>query len=152
MTRGDIMEEPELPAVRLIFKSDGDEIELIDQQQVDIAVTGHDLVRGPHPGRYIEIRGDDGRTLSRLRLPAAAPGFEVFPERQGDPIRRVGAPERQRVFDVVLPAPQDADHVSFVRIGREAGERATHSADQDAMVTTELARFPLHRDDGRVES
>src|SRR5690348_16724877 len=41
-------------AVRLIFEYEGDQVRLISQQPVDVAVTGADIVQTDHPGFYVD--------------------------------------------------------------------------------------------------
>lgn len=140
------MSSPQQPsAIRLIFEYEGDEVRLVSQQPVDVAVTGFDLTRERRPGHYVEVRGARDETLSRVRVPTEmAASAEVFPEEPGQPIVRVDLPEARGAFTVVVPAAEAADHVSVVRVPavapapREAGARAEAPA-----ADVEIARFPL---------
>ena len=63
------------PAVRLIFEYEGDDVRLVAQQPVDVAVPGFDLAQVPHPGHYVETR-------------TAADDFDHPKLPQGHPLRR----------------------------------------------------------------
>ena len=140
------MSSPQQPsAIRLIFEYEGDEVRLVSQQPVDVAVTGFDLTRERRPGHYVEVRGAQDETLSRVRVPTEmVASAEVFPEEPGQPIVRVDLPEARGAFTVVVPAPETADHVSVVRVPAvapappETGVRAEAPA-----AGVEIARFPL---------
>jgi hypothetical protein len=137
------MTSPDPQAVRLIFEYEGDQVRLVAQQPVDVAVTGSDLTREQVPGHYVEVRGEDDATLSRLRVPTAmSASAEVFPAEPGQPIVRTDLPEARGAFTVVVPAPAEADHVSVVRITPGAtGLAATGFTAREGVV--ELATFPL---------
>ena len=55
-----------LPAVRLIFEYDGDDVRLVSQQPVDVAVPGADLARELFPGHYVETRDANNAPLARV--------------------------------------------------------------------------------------
>jgi hypothetical protein len=105
-------------AVRLIFEYEGDQVRLVSQQRVDLAVTGFDLLQTmPPPGYYVEARGPANETLSRvLAHNAFLTSTEVFPEQPGEPITRIEVPQPRGAFTVVVPAPATADHVALVRV------------------------------------
>jgi hypothetical protein len=122
-------------AIRLIFEVDGDEIRLIQQQPVDVAITGFDLPLEQGAGDFVEVRADDGRMISRVPLRAGmSSSVEVFPEDHSEPITRADLPG-PRAFTVVVPAPPAADHVAVVR---DSGRGV------DALGVT--ATFPLERE------
>jgi hypothetical protein len=140
---------PPSPAVRLIFEYDGDEVRLVAQQEVDVAVTGFDLSVVPIPGRYVEARGASDELLSRVPI---REGFsrsaEVFPEEPGAPITRIDVERPRGAFTVVVPAPQGADHVAVVELQPPErdegplGAGATDEAPGEPKVV-ELGRFQL---------
>ncbi len=141
-------------SVRLIFEYEGDDVRLISTQWVDMMVSGFDLQREQLAGHFVEVRGGDDQTLSRVPVRDAMTGSrEVFPEQAGEPITRVDAPAEKGAFTVVVPVTGAADHLSVVRMSRGDPQltgvqsRAT-SAVPDAGQTTEIARFPLRLDDG----
>jgi hypothetical protein len=140
------------PAIRLIFEYEGDEVRLVSQQPVDVAVTGFDLTRERRPGHYVEVRGARDDTLSRVRVPTdMVASAEVFPEEPGEPIVRVDVPEARGAFTVVVPASPAADHVSVVRVPTGPVEHsdllhrvtAPPREHQARTAAVELARFPL---------
>jgi hypothetical protein len=142
------------PAVRLIFEYEGDDVRLVSQQPVDVAVTGFDLTRERRPGHYVEVRGARDETLSRVRVPTdLAASAEVFPEQPGEPITRVDLPVARGAFTVVVPASEAADHVSLVRVPAaevehpDLAHRVTTPPPEAGAV--EIARFALR---GRPEA
>jgi hypothetical protein len=133
--------------MRLIFEYDGDDVRLVMQQPVDMLITGFDIARTQRPGYYVDTRDAAGRTLARV--PARGgfhTGVEVFPEKHGDPITHIEVDQPRGAFTVVVPVPQDADHVSVVRV---APQPAPDAASPEARAAAgapqerELARFPL---------
>jgi hypothetical protein len=103
-------------AVRLIFEVTGDEIRLVEQQRVDVAIAGFDLPQERLPGDYVEVRSSDARVLSRVPVRSGLDtSVEVFPEDPTQPITRTNMPDLTRAFTVVVPAPAHADHVAVVR-------------------------------------
>jgi hypothetical protein len=140
-TEGDAAGRPS--SVRLIFEYDGDNVRLVAQQPVDVAVTGFDLTRTNRPGHYVETRDDAGTALARVPVHEAFVGSaEVFPEDPGQPITRVDAPA-QGAFTVVVPASPTAQRVAVVRLEPVAGIAAAPGAPQESVQTVDLASFEL---------
>jgi hypothetical protein len=136
-------------SMRLIFEYEGDQVRLVSQSPVDVAITGFDLARTERAGYYVETRDTADQTLARVAArDAFSSSTEVFPEQPGEPISRVDVAQPRGAFSVVVPAPPGADHVSVVRV--EAADpgadlpagRATSAAAGGAAVT-EVARFTL---------
>jgi hypothetical protein len=136
-------------AVRLIFEYEGDQVRLLQQQRVDVAVPGFDLPSETRPGHYVEIRSAANDTLARVPIRGAfVGGAEVFPEQHDQPITRVDTGEQKGAFTVVVPAPEAADHVSVVRVSSPHPDAPTVAARATSPVTgasqvVELASFPL---------
>jgi hypothetical protein len=137
------------PAVRLIFEYEGDDVRLVAQQDVDVAVTGFDLTEVPGPGRYVEARDASDELLSRVPI---REGFsrsaEVFPERPGEPITRVDVEKPRGAFTVVIPAPAGANRVKLVELrpprrARERLDAGATSAVPGEPEVIELASFQL---------
>jgi hypothetical protein len=136
-------------AVRLIFEYDGDQVQLVSQQPVDMAVTESDVASAERRGFYVETRDAAGLTLASVPARNAFIGStEVFPEQHDEPITRVEVERPRGAFTVVVPAPGDADHVSLIQVASgQADPTAPASlnaglAEEGARVV-ELARFPL---------
>lgn len=92
------------PSMRLIFEYEGDQVRLISQQAVDVAITGFDISRAAHPGYYVDTQDSDGRTLARVSArDAFSRSTEVFPEQPGQPITRVDVEGARGAFTVVVP-------------------------------------------------
>jgi len=134
----------------LIFEYEGDQVRLVSQQPVDVAITGFDIARTQRPGWHVDTRDAAGRTLARVPArDAFSAGAEVFPETHGEPITRVDVAKPQGAFTVVVPVPQGADHVTIVRAAPAKPEtvmpsaRATSAVEGSAEIT-EIASFPLN--------
>jgi hypothetical protein len=137
-------------AMRLIFEYDGDQVRLVSQQPVDLAVTGFDIARSQRPGYYVDARDGHGHTLARVPARGAYSGsLEVFPEQPGEPISRVDVVKPHGAFTVVVPVPDGADHVSVVHVAQPrpdtpgSASRAI-GAVPETLEVRELAKFPLH--------
>jgi hypothetical protein len=133
-------------AIRLIFEYEGDEVRLVSQQPVDVAVTGFDVARVARPGHYVETRSAAEEPLSRVRVREAfGRSAEVFPEEPGGAITRVDVEQPRGAFTVVVPAPAEADHVAVVELlppaePIDAREAAPARA---AGEVVEMGTFPL---------
>jgi hypothetical protein len=136
-------------AVRLIFEYEGDEVRLVSQQRVDVAVPGFDLALAPQPGHFVEVRDSGNLPLSRVPLREAFPtSAEVFPEKPGEPITRVELPERRGAFTVVVPAREAADRVALVEVRRPEGVPFGAAALDAEPEIVELGTFQLAPDEG----
>lgn len=141
-------------AIRLIFEYEGDQVHLVSQQSVEMAITGFDIARSEHAGYYVDTRDTAGRTLARVPARNAfSASTEVFPEKPGEPITRVDVVKPRGAFTVVIPAPGDADHVNLVQVmpGKpdvSPAGRATSLVEGGTQVI-EIARFPLQQDQGK---
>ena len=110
-------QQPPAPAVRLIFEYDGDDVRLVSQQPVDMAIPGADLAQVQAAGTFVDARDANDRTLVRVYARGMSEGAaEVFPEKPGDPIVHVKVERPKGAFTVVLPAPQAAAKVAVVRV------------------------------------
>lgn len=144
-------ESKPMPAVRLIFEYEGDEVRLVAQHPVDVAVSGFDLAEVPHPGHYVETRTAANEPLSRVPVREAfSTSAEVFPEEPGGAITRVDV-EPKGAFTVVVPAGAAAADIALLHVRPPAEPRergpatpATTPAAGDPEIV-ELARFPLQR-------
>jgi hypothetical protein len=113
----DTPEQAVTPAVRLIFEYDGDDVRLVSQQPVDVAVSGFDLAPAPAPGHYVELRGAANEPLSRVPVRGAfAASAEVFPEQHGEPITRVDVARPKGAFTVVVPAGPGAVRAALLQV------------------------------------
>jgi hypothetical protein len=131
----------------LIFEYDGDDVRLVMQQPVDMPAT----VAPPaqQAGYFVDTRDASGRTLARVAAHGAfQDSVEVFPEQHGEPITRLQLDRPRGAFTIIVPAPQDTDHVSLVQVTASPGDAAqpaTRSRVQShsAMQEREIARFPI---------
>ena len=108
-------------SVRFIFEYDGDEVRLVSQQRVDVAVTGFDVSPGRAlpPGRYVEVRTADGTPLAAVPVRGGSgASLEVFPEAPGEPITRTEVERPSGAFTVVLPAADRAGQVAVLQVDR----------------------------------
>jgi len=129
-------------AVRLIFEYDGDEIRLIGQQRVDVAVTGLEVAPEVRSGHFVEVRGARGEGLSRVPIRTAFDdSVEVFPEDHVEPISRVPIASRAGAFTVVVPARPNAESVAVIRV--DASPPTDLSVSPPPAETVDLATFAL---------
>ncbi|MFS0700581.1 hypothetical protein AB6N24_11480 [Cellulomonas sp. 179-A 4D5 NHS] len=153
MSESDESVPPPGGAVRFIFEYDGDDVRLVSQQRVDVAVTGFDLhqERALPPGHYVEVRGADGAPLAAVPVRGElGNSLEVFPEEPGEPITRTEVERPRGAFTVVLPAADRAAQVSVLRVPPAAAgpaEGAEGAAPAPSLAprarATELATFPV---------
>jgi hypothetical protein len=137
-------------AVRLIFEYEGDEVRLVAQQPVDVAVPGFDLAKVPHPGHYVETRTTAGEPLSRVPVREAfSTSAEVFPEKLGGAITRVDVARPKGAFTVIVPAGAAAAEVALLQVhapvepgGPRPPTTATTRAPGQPRIV-EMATFPL---------
>jgi len=141
----------ERTAVRLIFEYEGDEVRLVQQTPVDVAISGFDLPQEHVPGDHVEVRTADEGLLSRVPVRTGmSTSVEIFPEDPGDPITRTDLPVARGAFTVVVPVAEGADHVAVVRIrpgAPEASELARRTTEPvpGGPEVVELGTFPLER-------
>ena len=154
MPMNDTSQPSPTQAIRLIFEYDGDQVHLVSQQPVEMAITGFDIARSEHPGYYVDTRDAADRTLARVPARNAfSASTEVFPEKPGEPITRVDVVKPRGAFTVVIPAPGNADHVSLVQVTPGKTEvspsgRATSLVEGSTQVV-EIARFQLKPNPGQ---
>ena len=137
-------------AVRLIFEYDGAGVRLVSEQTVEMVVpdgNAADLTRSYAPGYYVDTRDAANATLNRVRAEGAfAASTEVFPEDPTQSITRVDLTAPRGAFTVVLPAPDEADHITLLRMpppGFRGAGRAERTLAPEP--TVEIATFPLTR-------
>jgi len=136
---------PPPSGVRLIFAYEGDEVTLVSQERVDVAVTGFDAAPEARSGHFAEVRGADGQGLTRVPLAAAFPeSVEVFPESPDEAITRVPNLTRSGAFTVIVPARPEARSVAVIRVdGVVPAEQPRAAGAPEHARTAELATFAL---------
>lgn len=135
-------------AVRLIFEYEGDQVRLVGQQPLGAAKAPVDFPLTDSPGYFVDTRDSAGQTLARMPAPNAfANDLEVFPEDHSQPIVRVPVDEPRGAFTVIIDAPQEATHVSVVRVEPVADKEAF--GPNAALMTTDLATFSLNPNAGQ---
>jgi hypothetical protein len=127
-----------IPVVRLIFGYDGEEVTLLSQQRMEMALPPGDLdMPTDREGFWIELRRADGEVIDRrvVRDPLLRE-VEVFsPERAP---RWVPVDRPQGAFTVVVPDRPEADYVALVATGTRAIEPRSSGPGPH-----EVARFAL---------
>jgi hypothetical protein len=149
------------PAMRLIFEYDSEEVRLVHQAPVTMVIPEANPEQDA-PGVYVDSRNAANASLARVRAPEAlSQSVEVFPSpsRPDERIHRIDAPA-VGAFSVVVPAPQEADHVTVVRVApadvspppaiagivnRAIAARRVSRQDGPPATVTDLAEFPLVR-------
>jgi len=139
--------------MRLIFEYDGEQVRLVSQHPVEMVVTGFDLVTTEQPGYFVDTRNAAGLRLARVSARNAfSSSAEVFPEKPGGAITRVDVAKPRGAFTVVVPAPDDANEVSVVKVmpssaaAPAAPSRSPFPPGPTAAgaVAVELGRFALN--------
>lgn len=105
-------------ATRLTFSYDGDDVELLSQQRIEMIVSSSDAVKGygTHKGFWAELRSGSDKTLYRTVMHNPTKNdAEVFPESPGEGISREPAPKRKGVFVVVVPDVDKGEEVILCR-------------------------------------
>lgn len=129
-------------AVRLIFSYDGDDVQLISQQAVEMTLPPSDPVRG-HEGQngfWAELKDEKDQTLFRRVIQSPMSGdVEVFSNDPNQTIARQPDPAPKGVFVVVVPDTEEG-HAVTLSSSTGSGQRAL--AMQPA---SEIARFELKK-------
>jgi hypothetical protein len=135
--------------MRLIFEFEGNDLRLITQQPVDVPAKVAGVSDARQSGVFVDTHDAAGRTLARVPAPGAFhDSAEVFPEKHGEPIVRAPVDRPRGAFTVIVPTPQDADHVRVVELtppepGMALTAARTVAPPPIAPRIRELARFPL---------
>jgi hypothetical protein len=132
-------------AVRLIFEYEGDRVRLVAQHPVEVAGANVESATNEQVGFFVDSRDKSNLTLARVPARHAfSSSVEVFPERHDEPITRTDVAQPKGAFTVVLPAPDETDHVTIVRIAvtGAAGRVGVRAA---APEVSDLVSFPLER-------
>jgi hypothetical protein len=138
------------PAMRLIFEYDGDQVRLVSQTPVTMVV--HESDPGQtFPGLYVDSRNASNEAVARVPAHSALlESAEIFPSGPDERLHRVDR-SRSGAFTVVVPAPEEAHHVTVVQVAHgEIGPRgiATREIiahDGGRAMATDLAEFPIRR-------
>ena len=131
-------------AIRFIFEYEGDVLRLVAQQTVEMVVAEPGPGSADTPGYYLDARDSGDRTLARAAARGAfSQSAEVFPERHEEPIARIDARRQRGAFTVTLPAVEEADHVTIVRVVAAAERGAGLDRTQPRAI--DVASFPLSR-------
>jgi hypothetical protein len=130
-------------AVRLILRYEGADISLVSRQRVAMVVPPSeplDVSLEERSGFWLEVRDEAGNALYRqLMHDPIRHDVEVFSDDPERSVARVPVEHPSGIFSVVLPAPEDADHVALI---------GTSMEDRPAIARArEIHRFSL-RDEG----
>ena len=128
-------------AVRLTFSYNGDKMELLSRQEVDMLVPPTDPISEPKSrhGFWFEVKDDKGKTLYRkVQHDPVRSDVEVFSNDPKQPLMRVPVKEPKGIFSVVLPAAGAEHEVAFMRSAPPQGKKA-------ATAAKEFARFPVRK-------
>jgi hypothetical protein len=135
-------------AVRLIFEFSGDQVRLVSQQEVDLAVKSEGLAPIAPGALAIESRDAEDRPVQRVEVPATEQrSMEVFDETPEVPITRI--PVDSGAFTVVVPVSDTVDRLAVLRAGEPGVPAAPGARKPPApreggnQPLEELAIFPL---------
>lgn len=130
-------------ALRLIFEYDGDDVTLLQQLPVDLAVTGFETPTDTRAGRFAEVRDSADLALARVQIHGNTSTAEVFPEAPGEPIMRVELERPHGAFTVVVPAPAAAASVALLDVQAPTGSRDPDATAPPPARETVIGVFPL---------
>lgn len=132
-----------VPAIRMFFSYDGEEVTLISQQRLEMALPPSDLQEPQsRAGFWAEVRDADGAVLDRRAMPdPLRTDVEVFSPEETP--RWVALDRPQGDFTVVVAHHPGADHVALV-----ANETAATRARFETAGPHEIGRFALEPDPG----
>jgi hypothetical protein len=132
-------------SLRLIFEYDGDQVNLVSRQPVDMVAPSSEPLEdfSDRRGSWVELLAPDGAALHRQVLhDPIRTSSEVFgPESEGG-LRRVARTRRRGAFTVVVPDLARAEQVAVVAdapSSAAAGPQAAAAAPSERRVL----RFPL---------
>lgn len=142
------MSEPSVPvvgekpmkAIRMLFSFDGQHVQLVSQQSVEMVLPPSDPVQGMegHKGFWYELRDAQERPLYRLVMHnPMSEDVEVFSDDPKQSVARQPVPNRKGVFVVVVPDTEEGRTVTL-----SSSPRRVQMAHQPA---TEIARFALRK-------
>jgi hypothetical protein len=127
-----------IPAMRLLFSYDGEEVTLTSQQRLEMALPASDLQEPQdRAGFWAEVRDADGEVLDHRAMPdPLRTDVEVFSP--GETPRWVALDRPQGAFTVVVADHLEADHVALV-----ANDTAAIRARFTSPGPHEIGRFAL---------
>jgi len=129
-------------AIRFIFEYEGERLRLVTQQTVDMVVDETRASEATPPGYYLDARDAGERTLARVAARGAfTRSTEVFPERHDEAISRIDVQPERGAFTVTVPALENVDHVTVVRVVEGAPRGAGLAPAEPRAV--DLASFPV---------
>jgi|SRR5690242_10707625 hypothetical protein len=134
-------------SVRLIFEYDGDRVDLVSRQPVDMVAPSSEPLDdfSDRLGSWIELRDPEGVALHRqvVHDPLGA-STEVFSSDPEQSLRRVERTRQKGAFTVVVPDLPGANQVAVVAdVAPPLGARAEGAAPP---TERRVLSFPLHDD------
>ena len=149
------MSEQVQRAVRLTFTYEGDELDLVSQQPVEMIVPPTDALSGyeGEQGFWVEVRSRQGEALHRRVMDdPLRQDVEVFSPDSDETMFRVPIENPSGIFTVLVPDLDEADHVALLSSGAASaaarGMTPEAAARAPAGPATEFARFSLRPDPG----
>ena len=124
-------------AVRLIFAYDGDNIELVSQQPVNMMVPDSDEINDKVSlnGAWLELKNNKNKTIHQQILhDAFRYDTEVFSDDPKVSVSRIPASNPKGAFTVLIPDVEDAQSVSLM---------SSLGSPNSLAVTRELKNFQL---------
>jgi hypothetical protein len=121
-------------ALRLTFRYEGDSLELVSNQPVDVTVVGWDPIGEALEGHgfWAELQDASGQVLYRKVAQDPTHGWEAFSP-EGD-ISRVSGISLQGTFTILVPDISGAQEVVL---------QGSFEAEGAARRSRELGRFPI---------
>ena len=139
-------------SLRLIFEFDGDQVNLVSRQPVDMLAPSSESLDdlGDQAGSWAEVHSREGAVLHRqvLHNPLNAIGSEVFSSDPQESLRRVTRRRQQGAFTVVVPDLPGSDQVAIVAEGVAPTAALPEGTEGAASAPRRgVLRFSLHGND-----
>lgn len=143
-----------MPALRLTFRIDGEQIEMIDRQQVSMNVLPSDPSgKAPRSGSWHEVQDDAGNVLYRHAMAdPTAHQVEVPTGDAGQPLAWAQTGPGKRILSIVVPDLGEGRSLVFLSSRPEAARDALRAAPEvmehmRAFEAQEVARFDLRQEE-----
>lgn len=139
-------------AVRLTFTYEGDDVQLVSRQPVEMVVQPTDPVSGQEAelGSWVEVRSGQEATLYRRVVhDPFRHDTEVFSPDPQQSVSRAPLDVAAGTFSVVVPELAEADHVALLSSARSSrAEAVEEEGTRDLAGAMEVARFAFRPEGG----
>lgn len=131
-------------SVRLTFTYDGDDVQLVSRQAVDVVPPGSEPVAEGSAGFWLEMRSDQDEAVHRVVMEdPLRPDVEVFSSEPGRSVSRARVERPSGSFSVLVPDLAEASAVTIHSSSAPRARQMLADRGEPRVVAVEIARFPL---------